>query len=64
MNWITHNLGTILITLALIAIVALILRSLWKNRHQGCSSCGGSCGGACASCPACCHSPHQPSKKS
>ena len=55
MNWISDNLGTILISLVLAAVVALIVRSLWKNRHQGCSSCGGSC----ASCPACCRSVRQ-----
>ena len=43
LHWIGNNLGTILITLALLAVVAAILRSLHKSRRAGKSSCGCSC---------------------
>ena len=41
---IAENAGTILITLALCALVAGIVLRLRKDRKQGKSSCGGSCG--------------------
>ncbi len=50
-TWITENLGTILITVALAAIVAGIVYSMIKNKKEGKSSC--SCGGSCAHCNAC-----------
>ena len=34
-SWIVDNLGTILITLVLIAVVAAIIRSLHKNHCAG-----------------------------
>ena len=37
------NLGTILITLVLIAVVAAIIRSLHKNHCAGKTSCGCNC---------------------
>ena len=40
----TANLGTILITAALIVTVVLIVRVIRKEKRQGVSSCGGSCG--------------------
>lgn len=46
LQWISANLGTILICAALLAAVALILRSLLRQKKQGKSSCG--CG--CAHC--------------
>ena len=48
-------LATILISLVLAAIVALILRQLIHDKKQGKSSCGGSCGscGGCNGCSAC-----------
>ena len=46
LQWISANLGTILICAALLAAVALILRSLLRQKKQGNSSCG--CG--CAHC--------------
>lgn len=41
--WIVDNLGTILITLVLIAVVAAIIRSLHKNHCAGKTSCGCNC---------------------
>ena len=51
-GWITENIGTIVIALALAVIVVCIVRSLVRDRKQGKSSCGGNCGycpmgGAC-----------------
>ncbi len=45
-----NNWGTIVVSLILILIVFLCIRSLWKKRGDGCSSCGGSCGGCGGSC--------------
>ena len=39
-SWIVDNLGTILITLVLIAVVAAIIRRLKKNKRAGKPSCG------------------------
>ena len=51
-GWITENIGTIVIALALAALVVCVVRSLVRDRRQGKSSCGGNCGhcpmgGAC-----------------
>lgn len=49
MSWITENLATILVGIAVLAVVALIIthmrRQKKKNPH------GGSCGCDCGSCP-------------
>ncbi|MBR4200739.1 MAG: FeoB-associated Cys-rich membrane protein [Oscillospiraceae bacterium] len=49
--WLTDNLGTIVITLILIAVVAAIVISMINDRKKGKTSCG--CGGDCAHCGAC-----------
>ena len=42
--------ATIVAAVILVAVVALVVRHMWKNRKVGgCSSCGG-CGGARGSC--------------
>ena len=41
--WIAENNGTILITLALIALVALIVKTMAKDRKKGKTSCGCNC---------------------
>ena len=46
LEWLTANLGTILITAGLIVIVALIIRSIVRDKKAGISSCGAKCGGA------------------
>lgn len=46
-EWIVYNLGTIIVCLILIAIVAAIIYSMIKDKRSGKSSCGGSC----SSCP-------------
>jgi preprotein translocase subunit SecG len=44
LTWLGTNLSTILISLALLAIVVCIIVSLRKDKQNGNSSCGGSCG--------------------
>ena len=39
LHWISANLSTILISIALLAIVVLIIRSLVRQKKQGKSSC-------------------------
>ena len=43
-------MGTIIVGLILVLIVALIIRSMVKDKKSGKSSCGGNCG-ACGACP-------------
>ena len=45
LQWLSANLGTILICLVLIAAVGCILRSMIRQKKQGKSSCGCGCGG-------------------
>ena len=45
LQWICANPGTILICIALVAVVALILYSLIRQHKQGKSSCGCGCSG-------------------
>ena len=52
LQWISANIGTVLISLVLLAVVALIIRSMMRDKKQGKSSCGGNCAG-CAACGAC-----------
>ena len=51
-TWITANIGTILVTLVLILMVAGIIRSMIKDKKQGKSSCGGNCA-HCKMCAGC-----------
>ena len=57
LQWISANIGTILISLVLLAVVALIIRSMVNDKKQGKSSCGGNCAG-CAACGACNNKSH------
>lgn len=43
LQWIVANMGTILICLVLVAVVALVIRSLVRQKRQGKSSCGCNC---------------------
>ena len=47
LEWLTANIGTILITAGV--IVALIIRSIVRDKKAGISSCGAKCGG-CGAC--------------
>ena len=51
------KIGTILISLVLLAVVALIIRSTVHDKKQGKSSCGGNCAG-CAACGSCHNKSH------
>ena len=50
--WISANLGTIAVALALSLAVLAAVRSMLRDRKNGTSSCGGSCA-HCAGCAAC-----------
>ena len=52
LDFIVDNLGTILITVVLVTILAAIVVKLVRDKRKGKSSCGGSCahcalGGSC-----------------
>lgn len=51
-TWIMTNLGNIVVSLILIAIVTAVIFKLIKDKKNGVSSCGGNCKscGMCASC--------------
>ena len=51
-TWITANLGTIVVSLILIVIVAAVISKMIKDKRNGISSCGGNCAhcSMCASC--------------
>ena len=52
LQWISANIGTILISLVLLAVVALIIRSMVHDKKQGKSSCGGNCAAVPRAVPA------------
>ena len=54
-EWIWENLGTILVSLALAIVVALIILGMRRDKKRGKSSCPGGCAGCshCGSCPSC-----------
>ena len=43
LQWISENIGTIVIGLILLVVVGLIVRSLIRQKKQGKSSCGCNC---------------------
>lgn len=51
-NWLIDNLGTIVVTLLLIAIVVAIINKLIQDKRKGISSCGHNCG-SCAMSGSC-----------
>ncbi|MBR3438936.1 MAG: FeoB-associated Cys-rich membrane protein [Clostridia bacterium] len=51
--WFAANIGTVLIALALAAVVAGIIFKLRKDKKKGVSSCGGNCAHCAMGC-ACC----------
>ncbi len=42
-DWLAANYGTILVLLAVILVVALVIRGMVKDRRAGRSSCGKNC---------------------
>ena len=53
-TWLAENLATVIISVVLIAVVALIVLSMVKKRKQGKPSCG--CGCAHCAMHGACHS--------
>ena len=53
LHWLAENAGTILVSLALIALVVGIVVRLRRDRRRGQSPCGGSCG--CCPMAGSCH---------
>lgn len=47
MTWLIENMGTIIVLLVLVIIVAAIVRKLHADKKKGIHSCGGHCGGGC-----------------
>ncbi len=47
--WLKMNLGTILVALVLLAVVALIVAGMVRKKKRGEGLCG--CGCGCADCP-------------
>lgn len=61
LSWLQANLGSIVVVLILLGVVALIVRRLVLDKKAGKHLCGGSCGscgGGCQGCPMAgkCHS--------
>ena len=48
LTWLSANLSTLLISLALFAVVISIVRYLIRQKKQGKHTCG--CSGGCAGC--------------
>ena len=42
-SWIADNIGTIVVLLVLVLIVAAVVRSMIRDKRCGKSSCGGNC---------------------
>lgn len=53
-EWLTQNIATVLICVAVLAVIVLAIAVLIRDKKKGKSSCGGNCGG----CPmgGMCHS--------
>ncbi len=47
MDWIVHNMGSIVVGVLLLALVGVIVYKIGKDKRAGKSSCG--CG--CSGCP-------------
>ena len=52
LTFLVANAATILVGLAVLAVVGLIIRTMARNQKAGKSSCGCNCAG-CPSCTAC-----------
>ena len=55
LDWITENLSTIVVSLILMLVVAVIIRKLVRDKKKGKSSCGCNCA-HCAMAESC-HKP-------
>ncbi|MBP5250732.1 MAG: FeoB-associated Cys-rich membrane protein [Lachnospiraceae bacterium] len=52
-GFITENIGTIIVSLILIAVVFFAVRSMIRSKKKGQCSCGGNCGSCSMGCA--CH---------
>jgi hypothetical protein len=50
MEWLTANMGTIVVSLILAVIVVLDIRKIMHDRRKGIKSCGMNCPGCTGSC--------------
>lgn len=50
-EWLSQNIGTIIVCAVIVAGCALLIRSLIRDKKKGKSLCGGNCAG----CPGACH---------
>ena len=55
LTWLSANLINIALIAVLVLIVALVIRSMVRDRKAGKRSCGGNCAscGACGGCGSC-----------
>ncbi len=53
MTWLMANIGTIVVLIVLVLIVAAIVHKLYSDNKKGIHSCGGHCGGGCPGCSSC-----------
>ena len=53
--WLSANLINIALVFVIVLVVALLLRSMIRDKKAGRSSCGGNCAdcGACSGCASC-----------
>lgn len=63
LEWLSANIGSIIVVLVLAAIVTAIIVNMIKDKKRGKSSCGGGCAG-CAFSGSCHSAAENPSKKS
>lgn len=49
--FIKANIGSIIVGIVLVILVALAIKKLVKNKKNGTCSCGDSCAGCTANCP-------------
>ncbi len=49
MNWIVSNGATIVVSLLLIGLFALIINKLYRDKKKGISTCGNACSGCAIS---------------
>ena len=48
-NWIVSNGATIVVSLVLIGLLALIINKLYRDKKKGISACGNACSGCAMS---------------
>lgn len=51
LEWIANNLGTVIVAVIVLCIVATVVGVMYRDKKQGRSACGGSCIGCSMNCP-------------